>query len=311
MASTVASQSVHLYKLWHQQQRLMKRILLTQTTCMKNIFLNTGNKIRSIWWVPIFLGLLVLFLFPTILLAQKQSSEVSIPIQAILIILVTIICQLLRKESITAITGKFNFSWLRQLITGLIIGATLMIFPAVILTVSGFAHWQINDLSFSTVISGLAVFVGVAIAEECLFRGFLFQRLIESLGEWPAQLIIAGMFLLTHINNPGMTGTTKIFASLNIFIASIMFGLAFIKTKSLAMPLGLHFMANFMQGAVLGFGVSGESEQSLFKAITEKCPTWLSGGAFGLESSILGLITVILVTIAVYRLKTGEHPYKT
>jgi len=26
-----------------------------------------------------------------------------------------------------------------------------------------------------------------------------------------------------------------------------MFGLAFLKTKSLALPLGLHFMANFMQ----------------------------------------------------------------
>ena len=80
------------------------------------------------------------------------------------------------------------------------------------------------------------------------------------------------MFLLTHINNPGMIGTTKVLASLNIFNASIMFGIAFIKTKSLAMPLGLHFMANFMQGTILGFGVSGNKEQSLFKAVFEQCP---------------------------------------
>ena len=70
------------------------------------------------------------------------------------------------------------------------------------------------------------------------------------------------------------------------------------------MPLGLHFMANFMQGTVLGFGVSGEKEQSLFKATAEQCPTWLNGGAFGLEASFLGLITVIVITILLYRWKT-------
>jgi len=273
---------------------------------MENIFLNAGNKIRSIWWIPIFFVLLVLFLLPTILIAQKHSVEVSIHIQAILILLVTIICQLLRKESITEITGKFNFSWLKQIFIGLSIGAALMVFPAIMLTVLGLAHWQINSISFTTIISGLIVFVSAAIAEEFLFRGFLFQRLVESLGQWPAQLIIAGMFLLTHINNPGMIGTTKILASLNIFIASIMFGLAFIKTKSLAMPLGLHFMANFMQGTVLGFGVSGEKGNSLFKSIAEKCPTWLYGGEFGLEASFLGLITVTMITILFYRIEISD-----
>lgn len=273
---------------------------------VKNILLNNNNKIRSIWWIPIFYVLLAIFLFPIILLAHKKSFDVSIPLQALLIVIVTIICQLLRKESITEIAGKFNFSWLKQFFIGLTIGAALMIFPAIILTVLGMAHWQTNSISFPTIISGLVVFVGVAIAEEFLFRGFLFRRLIESFGQWPAQLIIAGMFLLTHINNPGMIGTTKILASLNIFIASIMFGLAFIKTKSLAMPLGLHFMANFMQGTVLGFGVSGVKDQSLFKSIAEKCPTWLNGGEFGLEASFLGLITVIIITILFYRFETSD-----
>ena len=274
---------------------------------MKNIFLNANNKIRSIWWIPIFFLLLVLFLFPTILIAQQKSVEVSMPVQAALIILVTIICQLLRKESITAITGKFNVSLARQFFTGLLIGAALMVFPAIILTVSGFAHWQVNDISFSTIITGFTFFVCVAIAEEFLFRGFLFQRLIESLGQWPAQLIIAGIFLLTHVNNPGMIGTIKVLASLNIFIASIMFGIAFIKTKSLAMPLGLHFMANFMQGTILGFGVSGNKEQSLFKAVFEQCPDWLNGGAFGLEASVPGLISVIITTILLYRWKPSGN----
>jgi len=83
-----------------------------------------------------------------------------------------------------------------------------------------------------------------------------------------------------------MTGTVKILASINIFIASILFGIAYIKTNSLAMPLGLHFMANYMQGTVLGFGVSGGKIPSLIKPVFNDTSIWLSGGEFGIEASI-------------------------
>ena len=128
----------------------------------------------------------------------------------------------------------------------------------------------------------------------------MFQRLIQAFGKWPAQLIVAALFLLTHINNPGMTGSVKVLASVNIFIASFMFGIAFIKTKSLAMPLGLHFMSNFMQGTILGFGVSGDKNPSLLNPISNNSPKWVSGGEFGIEASSGGLFFVFLITIFLY-----------
>jgi hypothetical protein len=97
-----------------------------------------------------------------------------------------------------------------------------------------------------------------------------------------------------------MTGIVKTMASINIFIASILFGIAYIKTKSLAMPLGLHFMANYMQGTVLGFGVSGGEAPGLLKPVFDHAPIWLSGGTFGMEASIGGLCFVILICIALY-----------
>ncbi len=66
-------------------------------------------------------------------------------------------------------------------------------------------------------------------------------------------------------------------------------------------------MANSMQGTILGFGVSGNKEQSLFKAVFEQCPAWLSGGAFGLEASVPGLISVIISTILLYRWKPSGN----
>lgn len=273
---------------------------------VKNIFLNTSHKIRSIWWIPIFLFLLAILLLPVILFARKNSVEVSITIQAAIIITATFICQFLRKQPLTLVTGRFNINWLKQFGMGLALGTIIMVVPAIFLTFLGYANWQVNELSVSTVISGFSFFTAVAVAEEMLFRGFIFQRLMESLGQWPAQIVISGMFLLTHINNPGMIGMTKTLAALNIFIASVMFGLAFIKTKSLAMPVGIHFMANFMQGTVLGFGVSGVKEQSLVKAFAGECPVWLNGGEFGLEASVPGLLMVILVTVILYYWKPAD-----
>lgn len=273
---------------------------------VKNIFLNTSHKIRSIWWIPIFLFLLAILLLPVILFARKNSVDVSITIQAAIIITATFICQFLRKQPLTLVTGRFNSSWLKQFGMGLALGTIIMVVPAIFLTFLGYANWQVNELSVSTVISGFSFFTAVAVAEEMLFRGFIFQRLMESLGQWPAQIVISGMFLLTHINNPGMIGMTKTLAALNIFIASVMFGLAFIKTKSLAMPVGIHFMANFMQGTVLGFGVSGVKEQSLVKAFAGECPVWLNGGEFGLEASVPGLLMVILVTVILYYWKPAD-----
>ncbi len=265
-----------------------------------NIFLNKENKIKNIWWVVIFFLLLSSFLFPLILLADRLSFEITMAHQAILIAIVSIICQLLRRKPIIELTGSLNLNWLKELFSGLIIGAALMILPVILLSIFGFVHWEINAFSLSTLTSGFSILLLAAVTEELLFRGFLFQRLIQAFGKWPAQLIVAGLFLLTHINNPGMTGMVKLLASINIFFASIMFGIAFIKTKSLAMPLGLHFMANYTQGTLLGFGVSGDKDPSLFKPIFNRTPIWLNGGDFGMEASILGLCFVFIITVYLY-----------
>lgn len=265
-----------------------------------NVFLSKENKIRNIWWVVIFFLLLSSFLFPLILLADRFSFEITMVHQMIMIFVVSLICQLLRRKPISELTGRINLIWLNELLNGIVLGAMLMAAPVLLLSIFGYVHWELTAFSFSTFWSGFSILLVAAITEELLFRGFLFQRLIQAFGKLPAQLLIAGLFLLTHINNPNMTGILKTLACINIFIASIMFGIAFIKTKSLAMPLGLHFMANYMQGIILGFGVSGDKDPSIFKPVFDNAPIWLSGGDFGIEASFLGLCFVIIMTMYLY-----------
>jgi membrane protease YdiL (CAAX protease family) len=197
----------------------------------------------------------------------------------------------------------FTFGWLKMFLGGILIGAILMIAPSLVLFLLGSVSWKVNIPGLLPLLSGTMLFVAVAVAEEVLFRGFIFRRIMDALGEWPAQLIIAAYFLLIHFNNPGMTGSTKVIASINIFLASVMFGLALIRTKSLAMPIGIHFMANWMQGVILGFGVSGSEQASLLQPVFNVDSDLLTGGTFGLEASIPGLISVIITIILLYKWK--------
>lgn len=268
-----------------------------------NPLLNAERQLRHGWWILIFFLVLAAFLIPTIILAQKSNVEVSIGIQTTLILLTSMIGQLLRRKSLADLLGKLNFGWFKELWVGGVIGSALMLIPAILLGIFGWVSWRWNPIDLAALLSSLLLFVGVAAAEELLFRGFVFQRLITGLGQWPAQLITAVFFLLTHLNNPGMTGAVKVMASINIFLASILFGLAYLRTRSLAMPLGLHWMANWVQGGILGFGVSGTQQSSLLIPAFTELPVWLTGGQFGLEASTPGLICLVATLILLSKWK--------
>lgn len=268
-----------------------------------NIFLNTQKQLRSIWWVAIFFLVLAAFTFPLIIISRQYGWEITIGHQAIIVIATSWICQLIRRKPMSELVGGFNLSAIRNCLTGLVAGALLMVLPAMFLMMCGYMDWQQGSGDVLSILNTTAMFILVAVAEEFLFRGFVFQRLRNSTGVWIAQIIIAAYFLLTHINNSGMTGTIKILASINIFIASIMFGFAYIKTNSLVMPIAMHFMANWVQGTLLGFGVSGNEQASLMKPFFGDAPQWMTGGSFGLEASLPGLVCVIGTTFLLYRWK--------
>jgi membrane protease YdiL (CAAX protease family) len=268
-----------------------------------NLFLNSERQLRNGWWILIFFLVLSALLVPAIISAQQNNMEVSIGVQAMIILIASLTGQWLRRKSLAELIGMLNWRWLKELLLGGLIGSALMLTPALILSVFGWVNWQWNPEGLSVLSSSLLLFAGVAAAEELLFRGFVFQRLISGLGQWTAQLIIAAYFLLTHLNNPGMTGSVKMMASINIFLVSILFGLAFIQTKSLAMPLGLHFIANFVQGGILGFGVSGTEQSGLLIPVFGEAPVWLTGGRFGLEASLPGLICILITLLLFYTRK--------
>ena len=125
-----------------------------------------------------------------------------------------------------------------------------------------------------------------AFMEELLFRGILFRWIEEFGGSWAALLITAILFGLAHWANPNATW----FSSFAIAVeAGLLFGGAYMLTRSLWMPIGLHAAWNFTQGPILGVPVSGNQVHGIFQAKLSG-PAILSGGPFGLEASVIAIV---------------------
>lgn len=104
---------------------------------MINPFLNTERQLRNGWWILIFFLVLASFLMPTLIVAQQNATEVSIGLQAILVMLTSMICQFMRRKPIEELLGKLDRRWVKELCLGGLVGFVLMLIPALIIWVFG------------------------------------------------------------------------------------------------------------------------------------------------------------------------------
>lgn len=141
--------------------------------------------------------------------------------------------------------------------------------------------------------------------EEVIFRGILFRWIEEFAGSWAALAISSALFGLAHWANPGATA----FSSVAIAIeAGILLGGAYMLTRSLWLAIGIHAGWNLTQGLVFDVSVSGLDVDGLVEA-GMKGPDLLTGGAFGLEASVLALVvaTAAGVWLVWQARKEGHH----
>lgn len=128
--------------------------------------------------------------------------------------------------------------------------------------------------------------ISAGFVEELVFRGILFRWIEEFAGSWAALAVTSALFGLAHIMNDNASW----FSSLAIAIeAGLMLGGAYMLTRSLWLPVGLHFGWNVTQGLIWDVPVSGNDVDGLVKARLIGDPL-ISGGAFGLEASVIALV---------------------
>ncbi len=265
---------------------------------MAQWFINDQGALRSgtkvLGFVLLFLALelvlgIIVFVPAKLLhLSLLPSMAFGVWSSAVLGAVASYICVRLEKRSFRELGFQFGGRWLTELLVGTLGGILLILITALLVRgLDGF-HWErATGVGPRPLLIAAFVFLGVGFNEEILARGYPFQRLVEGMGPWVGQLVFAALFALMHWGNPGMHGATRIWASVNIALAAILLGFCYLRTRSLALPIGLHLGWNWAQGSLLGFGVSGTSDiKGAWTPVFHGRPDWLTGGAFGLEASL-------------------------
>ena len=174
----------------------------------------------------------------------------------------------------------------RDLAFGL--GGGALLFSLVTLVAALVGVYKIVGLGDARSILFVAVTFGIipGVMEELLFRGILFRHLEDFGGSWFALALTSGLFGVAHIFNPNATA----FSSFAIAVeAGVLLGGAYMLTRSLWAPIGIHAAWNFTQGEVYDVPVSGIDGTGLVEAKLSG-PELLSGGSFGLEASVIALV---------------------
>ncbi len=293
-----------------------------------DIFFNAAGRLRSGWRLAVFA---VLYLIGTSLLwgvaftlfslgGSAESffeSNWGYVIQAFILFTPALLAgwacgALLESLPLKALGWSLHQGWLRDLLWGSLIGAlTLLLATAFAMTSKGFsfsfnARGMLSASLKTLLVSGI-VFVLAAAAEEVVFRGYPLQTLTRARLAWVGVILTSILFAQVHRGNPNLDSPNVYpeLAFANTAIAGAWLAIAYLRTRSLWLPLGLHWAWNWMMGSILGLPVSGITTLAptpLLRA-TDNGPAWLTGGAYGIEGGVGCTIALVLSTIFIWRTK--------
>jgi CAAX protease family protein len=174
---------------------------------------------------------------------------------------------------------------------GMLVGSGAFVAVMVVIAISG-GFRSLSWGSFGGFVVTLGAMASVAVNEELLFRGVVFRILEERAGTVLALLASSLVFGLVHLVNGGATLEGTLAIALQ---GGMMMGAAYVATRSLWVPIGVHFAWNLTESGLFSAADSGTSSNGLLHS-TLAGPTALTGGSFGPEASLVALLVCTVPT---------------
>jgi hypothetical protein len=190
-----------------------------------------------------------------------------------------------------------------QLIGGALIGILLFCAVIAIIVVYGAAHIG-GMMGYDGLIEAASISLLAGVGEEIVFRGGVFRILEEGFGSLIAIILSGAMFGLIHAGNPGATTASTLAIAVE---AGIMLAVAYMATRSLWLPIGLHFGWNFTEGGIFGAAVSGGKAHGMIQTSFFGSDA-LTGGKFGPEASLpaVGACVAVALILLLWAIRRGE-----
>src|SRR5207248_365510 len=105
-----------------------------------------------------------------------------------------------------------------------------------------------------------------------------------------AIVVLSILFGAAHLRNPHAT----LLGAANTALIGIFFSVAYLRTRALWMPFGMHFGWNMTLGMLFGLPVSGITSFGVVVQGVARGPYLLTGGDYGLEASATGTAVILL-----------------
>jgi len=183
---------------------------------------------------------------------------------------------------------------------GTLIGFGLFTLVIAILWLAGFYHVSGVDFALLGLIGALLGAFVSALVQELIFRAVIYRITEEWLGTRWALAISAVLFGLIHLTSEGATLLSAFSVALQ---AGLVLAAAYTLTHRLWMALGLHMAWDFANDGIFGIGAAGQSGAPLTGILHASLngPDLLTGGALGVEASVISLVVVLIAGIIILR----------
>ncbi len=290
---------------------------------LRKLFINSAGRLRSGWRLAVFVLAYALFLFlitsavrvayaAATYLAPGVSlgSYVQDVVYRLIILTISLAAgyvsaRLLENLPWRSLGLWLHAGWLRDLLIGSAIGIATLALATAIATGGGGLRFSFTTAGlFPQVAKTLALsgvlFISAALAEEALFRGYPLQTLTRAGLVAFGVLLTSVLFAAIHLRNPNFeTGL----AFGNLVLAGVWLAAAYLRTRSLWFPLGVHWAWNWALGSLFGLPVSGITQIAPHPLLrgTDLGPAWLTGGSYGIEGGVACTIALLISTVFIWR----------
>lgn len=295
--------------------------MLECAVCMDahNFFINKEGHLRSGWRITFFA---IAFLisaklfeavarFATSALRIRTDGNADFLIGALVLLssatLVGWACTVVFEDLTFRSVGWWpHRGWWKNTLLGSLIGAASLFLAAGLTAITRGISFSFNPSASTaigkTLVVSAVIFVLAGAGEEALFRGYPLQTLTRAKLVWLGVLLTSVPFAAVHLANPNATVG---FTFVNTAVAGLWLAVAYLRTRSLWFPLGLHWAWNWTQASLLGLPVSGIKRIApapLLHAMNAG-PDWLTGGAYGIEGGAACTLALLVSTLVIWKTK--------